>query len=141
MPNSPTWILSFGFSGKVGGGELGGSDIPTLHDMSGSFAAVVPLFLCTPGMHVAGAVEIHAHPAEGVAEESVRGRLRALSIKTHAVCASDWIYWHVLKAEQGELKARFLRPCCLKYIVESIAWLDKLPWLDGARYIAVLQWM
>ena len=58
-------------------------------------------------MHAAGAVEIHAHPAEGVAEESVPGHLRALSnsMKTNAVCAS---YWHVLKAEQGELKARFL---------------------------------
>jgi hypothetical protein len=65
------------------------------------------LFLCTPSMHAAGAVEIHAHPAEGVAEESVPGHLRALSnsMKTNAVCAS---YWHVLKAEQGELKARFL---------------------------------
>ena len=76
--------------------------------------------LCTPGMHAAGVVEIHAHPAEGVAEESVPGRLRALSnsIKTHAVCGS---YLHVMKAEQGELKARFLlSACCVKYMLTAL---------------------
>lgn len=107
MPNSPTWIPSFGFQERLE--EVNWKDLTYELFMTclGLSLKFFILFLCTPSMHAAGAVEIHAHPAEGVAEESVPGHLRALSnsMKTNAVCAS---YWHVLKAEQGELKARFL---------------------------------